>query len=52
MLSTIIIASLIAIIFIAIVVKGIINLKKGKGICSCGSCSGCSMSDYCHGNKK
>lgn len=53
MLPTIIIASIIAVIFIAIVVKGIVNIKKGKGICSCGcSCGECSMSEYCHGNKK
>lgn len=53
MVATIIIGSLIALIFIAIVVKGIMNLKKGKGICSCGcSCGECSMSEYCNSNKK
>ena len=45
---TIIIAALIAAIFVAIVVVRIRNRKKGKGGCSCG-CSGCGMSDICHG---
>lgn len=51
MLPTIIIASLIAIIFLAIVIKGIINRKNGKSSCSCGGgCKGCAMNGTCHGN--
>ena len=48
---TIIVAAVVAGIFIAIVVRGIINKKKGKGGCSCG-CGGCAMKDSCHGAKK
>lgn len=40
-LPTIIIAALIAAVFIAIVVRGIVNRRRGRGGCSCG-CSGCS----------
>jgi len=51
MIPTIIIASIIGIIFFAIVIKGIINKKNGKSSCSCGSgCKGCAMRDTCHGN--
>jgi hypothetical protein len=48
---TILVATVVAGIFIAIVVCGIINKKKGKGGCSCG-CGGCAMKDSCHSNKK
>jgi len=48
---TIIVSAIIAVIFFSIVIKGIINKKNGKGGCSCG-CSGCGMSDICHGEKK
>ncbi|MBP3323510.1 MAG: FeoB-associated Cys-rich membrane protein [Clostridia bacterium] len=47
-LPTITVASIIALIFIAIIVKGIINKKQGKSSCSCGSCSGCPGSCSCH----
>lgn len=48
-LPTIIIASVIAVIFVAIVVTQIINKKKGKSSCSCGgSCGNCGASSFCH----
>lgn len=48
-LPTIIVASIVALIFIAIVVVNIRNKKKGKGSCSCGgSCGACPMSESCH----
>ena len=49
---TIAIAAVIAVIFVAIVVKGIYNRKKGKSSCSCGSsCGGCAMNGACHCKK-
>ena len=50
-LPTIIISVIVAAVFIAIIVNGIRNRKKGKSSCSCG-CGGCGMSDICHGKKK
>lgn len=50
-LPTIITASIVAIIFVSIIAKGIINKKNGKSSCSCG-CSGCASRDICHGNDK
>ncbi len=44
---TIIIASIVAVIFVAIVVSEIIKKKKGKSSCSCG-CGGCAFKDSCH----
>ena len=49
-LPTIIISIIVAAIFLAIVINGIIKKKNGKGGCSCG-CSGCSMSEICHSKK-
>lgn len=49
---TILIASIVAVVFLAIVIFGIRNKKKGKSSCSCGgSCGGCAMSDHCHPKK-
>lgn len=48
---TIIIASIIAVIFVAIVVGEIKKRKSGQGSCSCG-CSGCAMAESCHSTKK
>lgn len=46
---TIIVAALVAAIFLAIVISGIRNRKKDKTFCSCGgSCGGCGMSGTCH----
>lgn len=50
MLPTIIVASIIGVIFVSIIVTSIINKKKGKSTCSCGSCSGCALN--CHQYKK
>lgn len=50
-LPTIIVASVVAIIFVAIVIKGIINKKKGKSSCACG-CSGCALKGKCHPQNK
>lgn len=50
MLPTIIVAAIIAIIFVAIIANEIHKRKSGKGSCSCG-CSGCGMSEVCHGKK-
>ena len=50
MWPTMIISALIGIAVIAIIVKGIIDRKNGKGSCSCG-CSGCAMKDSCHSKK-
>lgn len=47
---TILIAAVVAAVFLAIVIKGIINKKKGKSSCSCG-CSGCALKDTCHSKK-
>ena len=49
---TIIVASLVAALFLAIVIKGIINKKKGKTSCSCGcSCETCGMCGKNSNNK-
>jgi hypothetical protein len=48
---SIVVVAIVAAIFLAIVVRGIINKKKGKSSCSCG-CSGCAMSGTCHPEKK
>lgn len=47
---TILIAAVVAAVFLAIVIKGIVNKKKGKSSCSCG-CSGCALKDTCHSKK-
>ena len=44
---TIIVASVIAAIFIAIIVSEVVKKKKGKSSCSCG-CGGCAFRDSCH----
>ena len=49
--QTWVVLGVIAVIFLAIVIKGIINKKKGKHSCGCGGCSGCAMKDACHKNK-
>lgn len=49
MIPTIIITAVIAIAFLAVVVKGIIDKKNGKHSCSCGgSCGACPMGCGCH----
>ena len=52
MQPTIIIASVISLVFVAIVANGIRNRKKGKRSCSCsGGCGSCGMNEFCCGNK-
>ena len=46
---TVIVAAVVAAIFIAIVVGEIRKRKNGGGGCSCG-CGGCAMRDTCHQN--
>lgn len=50
MIPTIIITAVIAILFVAIIVRGIKKRKNGGG-CGCG-CGGCAMSDICHEKKE
>ena len=49
---TIIGASIIGAVFVLIIVRGIINKKKGKHSCgSCGSCGACNACGVnCHEN--
>ena len=47
---TIIVAAVIAAVFVAIVVSEVRKRKSGRGGCSCG-CGGCAMSDVCHAKK-
>lgn len=49
--QTIVIASVIAVIVLAIVIKGIYNRKKGKSSCS-GACGSCAMKNACHPQNK
>lgn len=45
---TLIVATAVAIIFIAIVARHFINKRKGQGSCACGgSCGGCGTKDTC-----
>lgn len=46
-LPTIIVAAIVAGVFVAIVVSQVRKRKKGQGGCSCG-CSGCPNSGNCH----
>lgn len=46
-LPTIIAATVIAVIFVAIIAGQIKRKKQGKGGCSCG-CGGCSFKESCH----
>ena len=48
--QTIVVAAIVVAVFAAIIVKGIINKKKGKSSCSCG-CNGCANKEYCHSGK-
>lgn len=48
-LPTILTASVIAVIFAAIVIRGILRRRRGERGCGCG-CSGCPNSALCHGS--
>lgn len=50
MFGTIIVSAILIIIVSLIIYKQIKNKKEGKSSCSCG-CSGCAMSEVCHGKK-
>ena len=47
---TVLVAAVVGAIFVAIVVRIVINKRNGKSSCSCG-CGGCAMKDSCHGSK-
>ena len=50
MWPTIIIASIVAVLFVLIIVGEVHKKKSGKGGCSCGgNCGACGMN--CHGDK-
>ena len=49
LIPSIIIISVIALAFGAVIATLVIKKKKGKSICSCGgSCGACPMSGACH----
>ncbi len=51
--QTIIIAGIIALIFLLIIINYFKNKKNGKSSCSCGcGCSGCPSADFCHPQNK
>lgn len=45
---TVVIGVMIALLFAAIVFRGVRRRKRGEGGCGCG-CSGCPHSALCHG---
>ena len=49
-LPTILVAAIVAAVFVAIVANEIKKYKKGEG-CGCG-CGSCGMRDTCHSAKK
>lgn len=49
-MATVIVASIVAAVFIAIIVTAVVNKKRGKSSCSC-VCSGCANRQYCHPDK-
>lgn len=50
---TIIVAAVVAAVFLTIVIKGVINRKNGKSYCKCGGgCGSCALKDTCHGKDK
>ena len=51
MWPTIIVTTVIAIVFLAIVISGIKNKLNGKSSCGC-SCGGCALKDTCHSHSK
>ena len=51
-LASIIVAAVVAVIFVSIIVSAIVKKKQGKSLCSCGSsCAGCAMKGACHGGE-
>jgi hypothetical protein len=51
MIPTIIISAIILAVVAAIIIKRIVDRKKGKSSCGCG-CSDCAASSMCHSDKK
>lgn len=49
-LPTIIVAAIVAVVFVAVIAVQIRNKKQGKTSCSCG-CGGCALRESCHGAK-
>lgn len=49
MWPTIIVATIVAAILLAIIYSSIKNRRSGKTSCSSGSCCGCAASSLCHG---
>lgn len=49
-LPTILVLTVVLAVFLLIVIKGIINRKKGKTSCGC-NCDGCVMKGKCHPEK-
>lgn len=47
-LPTVVIAVIIAALFLTIVIRGVIKRRRGESGCGCG-CSGCPNSALCHG---
>ncbi len=45
--QTFVIAGVIVVIVLAIIIKGILNKKKGKSSCACG-CQNCPSASMCH----
>lgn len=50
-LPTMVIAGIVAALFLAIVIRGIVKRGRGETGCGCG-CSGCPNSGLCHSAKK
>ncbi|MBR4852037.1 MAG: FeoB-associated Cys-rich membrane protein [Clostridia bacterium] len=50
-IPTIIVFSVVAVVFVAIVAREIIRKKRGESSCSCG-CGGCAFRDSCKTKKK
>ena len=48
--GTVIVSAVLVVIVGLIISRQIKNKKEGKSSCYCG-CSGCAMSDVCHGKK-
>ena len=47
--QTVLVAAVVAAVLVAIIVVAVMNRRKGKRFCSCGSsCGGCAFSDTCH----
>lgn len=50
-IPTMVILTIIGVIFLTILVSEIKKKRRGEGSCSCG-CSGCANADFCHTKKE